>query len=154
MDGIGKTTLATNICANHLIKEHFDICACATISQEYDTWEVLRVVLSQFKKEGRRDLTENELGEALYKYLTGRRYLIVMDDMWSIEAWDKVKFYFPDNNNGSRIMITTRISDLAFQLTGSYGFEMKFLDQDKSWNLFCNTVFGREDCPIEFKEIG
>ncbi|KAL8464482.1 hypothetical protein ACS0TY_034128 [Phlomoides rotata] len=37
------------------------------------------------------DLTENELGEALYKYLYGRRYLIVMDDMWSIEAWDKVK---------------------------------------------------------------
>ncbi|KAL8458621.1 hypothetical protein ACS0TY_036221 [Phlomoides rotata] len=35
MGGIGKTTLARNIYAKQLIKEHFDICAWATISQEY-----------------------------------------------------------------------------------------------------------------------
>ncbi|KAL8466257.1 hypothetical protein ACS0TY_035389 [Phlomoides rotata] len=154
MGGIGKTTLARNLYAKPLIIEHFDICAWATISQEYDTREILSDILSQFKKEGRGGSTENELGEMLYKHLWGRRYLIVMDDMWSIEAWDKVKIFFPDNKNGSRIMITTRLSNLAFQLTRSYNFQMQFLDEDESWNLFCKIVFGKDDCSIELEEIG
>ncbi|KAL8458629.1 hypothetical protein ACS0TY_036229 [Phlomoides rotata] len=154
MGGIGKTTLARNLYAKPLIIEHFDICAWATISQEYDTREILSDILSQFKKEGRGGSTENELGEMLYKHLWGRRYLIVMDDMWSIEASDKVKFFFPDNKNGSRIMITTRLSNLAFQLTVSYNFQMQFLDEDESWNLFCKIVFGKDDCPIELEKIG
>ncbi|KAL8458316.1 hypothetical protein ACS0TY_035987 [Phlomoides rotata] len=154
MGGIGKTTLARNLYAKPLIIEHFDICAWATISQEYDTREILSDILSQFKKQGRVDSTENELGEMLYKHLCGHRYLIVMDDMWSIEAWDKVKIFFPDNKNGSRIMITTRLSNLAFQLTGSYNFQMQFLDEDESWNLFYKIVFGKDDCPIELEKIG
>lgn len=40
--------------------------------------------------------TVDELGEQLYKSLCGRRYLIVLDDMQSLEAWDKIKFFFPD----------------------------------------------------------
>lgn len=122
MGGIGKTTLAKHIYAKQLIKEHFDICAWATISQEYDTQDILREILSQFNKNGRGDSTENELGEIIHKHLWGRRYLIVMDDMWSVEAWESVKFFFPNNNNGSRIMITTRLSNLAFQLSGSRAF--------------------------------
>ncbi|KAL8466272.1 hypothetical protein ACS0TY_035404 [Phlomoides rotata] len=154
MGGTGKTTLARNLYAKPLIIEHFDICAWATISQEYDTREILSDILSQFKKKGRGGSTENELGEMLYKHLCGHRYLIVMDDMWSIEAWDKVKFFFPDNKNGSRIMMTTRLSNLAFQLTGSYNFQMQFLEEDESWNLFCKTVFGKDDCPSELEKIG
>ncbi|KAL8458631.1 hypothetical protein ACS0TY_036231 [Phlomoides rotata] len=154
MGGIGKTTLARNIYAKQLIKEHFDICAWATISQEYDTLDILKEILSQFNKVGGGDSTENELGEIIYKHLSGLRYLIIMDDMWSIEVWDRVKFFFPNNNNGSRIMITTRLSNLAFQLANSYGFQMKFLDEDRSWNIFLEIVFGKDDCLVELEEIG
>ncbi|KAL8456918.1 hypothetical protein ACS0TY_034952 [Phlomoides rotata] len=45
MGGIGKTTLARNIYAKQLIKEHFDICAWATISQEYDTLDILKEIV-------------------------------------------------------------------------------------------------------------
>ena len=31
---------------------------------------------------------------------------------------------------------------------------MRFLDNDKSWELFCGKVFGEEDCPVELEEIG
>ncbi|KAL8466264.1 hypothetical protein ACS0TY_035396 [Phlomoides rotata] len=154
MGGIGKTTLARNIYAKQLIKEHFDICAWATISQEYDTLDILKEILSQFNKVGGGDSTENELGEIIYKHLSGLRYLIIMDDMWSIEVCDRVKFFFPNNNNGSRIMITTRLSNLAFQLANSYGFQMKFLDEDRSWNIFLEIVFGKDDCLVELEEIG
>ncbi|KAL0441550.1 UNVERIFIED_CONTAM: putative late blight resistance proteinR1B-16 [Sesamum radiatum] len=99
--------------------------------------------------------SEEELGEMLYKSLSGRRYLIVMDDMWSIEAWDKLKLFFPNNNNESRIVITTRLSNLALQISGSGGLRMNFLEEDESWDLFCKIVFGEEaGCPLELEEIG
>ncbi|XP_047979555.1 putative late blight resistance protein homolog R1A-10 [Salvia hispanica] len=155
MGGIGKTTLAMNLFENALVKERFDIRAWTTISQTYNVRETLREVL--FRTSGGdscSDLSVNKLGEKLHKFMFGRRYLVIMDDMWSIEVWEKIKFFFPDNQNGSRIIVTTRLSDLSSQLNESCTFAMKFLDEASSWDLFCKTVFGKESCPIELENIG
>ncbi|KAL0354700.1 UNVERIFIED_CONTAM: putative late blight resistance proteinR1A-4 [Sesamum radiatum] len=152
MGGIGKTTLARIAYENPLIVEYFDIRIWVTVSQEYNTQEILSELVSQKIKE---ISSEEELGEMLYKSLCGRRYLIVMDDMWSIEAWDKLKLFFPNNNDESRIVITTRLSNLALQISGSGGLRMNFLEENKSWDLFCKIVFGEEGgCPLELEEIG
>ncbi|KAL3630505.1 hypothetical protein CASFOL_023489 [Castilleja foliolosa] len=157
MGGIGKTTLARNIYARTLIKDHFDICAWATISQQYNTREILCEVYSQATKMDKEKLSgmdENDLGSKLYKYLFGRRFLVVMDDMWSIEAWDEVQHFFPDNGNGSRIMVTTRLSELSTQLNEDCSLHMNFLDEATSWDLFSKTVFGEKSCPDELMKIG
>lgn len=156
MGGIGKTTLTKNVYAHPLVQQHFDLCAWATISQEYSTREILREILRQVNKEGKGDFvdsTEDELGLALYRYLWGRRYLIILDDMWHIEVWERIKFFFPDTHNvGSRIIVTTRLSELAAKLTGSYRLQMSFLDPIKSWDLFCQIVFAGEGCPLGLRE--
>ncbi|XP_057763773.1 putative late blight resistance protein homolog R1B-16 [Salvia miltiorrhiza] len=154
MGGSGKTTLARSIYEERLIKDHFDICAWATISQEYVIRDIFAVVLRQFNIGVADDLNEHELGEKLYKHLYGRRYLIIMDDMWSIDAWDRVRKYFPDNKNGSRIVVTTRLSDLASTLPNSNSLGMELLDEADSWELLSKTVFGKEGCPHELEEIG
>ncbi|KAK4395090.1 putative late blight resistance proteinR1A-10 [Sesamum angolense] len=158
MGGIGKTTLARNIYENPLIMEYFDICAWITVSQEYKVREMLLELVCQKNKEKRkalREISDEGLGEMLYKSLSGRRYLIIMDDLWSIEAWDKVKLFFPSNNSECRIMITTRLSNLGLQISGSRGLAMNFLEENKSWDLFCKTVFREEgNCPLELEEIG
>ncbi|XP_057792986.1 putative late blight resistance protein homolog R1B-17 [Salvia miltiorrhiza] len=154
MGGIGKTTLARNIYVHPLVKEHFDACSWSTISQHYNAQEILRQVLDGVGKGNIGDLNEHELGEQLSKYLIGRRYFIVMDDMWDIEAWDQVRRFFPDNENGSRVVVTTRLSNLASMFNYSNGLDMKFLDEATSWNLFSKTVFGEEICPLELEDIG
>ncbi|XP_057791086.1 putative late blight resistance protein homolog R1B-16 [Salvia miltiorrhiza] len=100
------------------------------------------------------DMREDEVGLALYKYLFGRRFLIVLDDMWSIEAWEKLQGYFPDNGNSSRIMVTSRLSNLGSRLDDNYGLKIKLLDVESSWRLFCKVVFGGESCPLELEKIG
>ncbi|XP_042032743.1 putative late blight resistance protein homolog R1A-3 [Salvia splendens] len=155
MGGIGKTTLAMKLFENALVKDRFDIRAWTTISQTYNVRETLREVL--FRASGgdsSSDLSENELGEKLHKFLFGRRYLVIIDDMWSIEAWEKIKNFFPDNQNGSRIIVTTRLSDLSSKLNETCIIGMKFLDEASSWDLFCKTVFGKVSCPIELEKIG
>ncbi|XP_047961733.1 putative late blight resistance protein homolog R1B-16 [Salvia hispanica] len=162
MGGIGKTFLARNIYVSPLVQQHFDVCAWSGISQEYNAREILRQVLDQVdnkdkeeeKENDRKDLCEVELGDHVYQYLFGRKYFIVMDDMWTIEAWDGVRRFFPDNRNGSRIVVTTRLSHLASQFNYSSGLDLKFLDKYASWDLFCKTVFGEEACPLELKGIG
>ncbi|XP_047959696.1 putative late blight resistance protein homolog R1B-16 isoform X2 [Salvia hispanica] len=158
MGGIGKTTLARNIFVSPLVQESFAVCAWSVISQEYNAREILRQVLDQVDKRDRendkKDLSEDELGDHLYKYLIGRKYFIVMDDMWNIEAWNRVRRFFPDSKNGSRIVVTTRLSNLVSQFNYSNGLDLKFLDEDACWNLFCKTVFGEEACPLELEDVG
>ncbi|XP_057775521.1 putative late blight resistance protein homolog R1A-10 [Salvia miltiorrhiza] len=165
MGGIGKTTLARHVFEHALVKQHFDTCAWTTISQTYNVRETLREVLFQASGDPDCDLSENQLGQKsqisedelgikLYRYLWGRRYLIIMDDIWSVEAWDKIRSSFPDCNDGSRIIITTRMSNLTSQLRESYGVGMKFLDEASSWDLFTKTVFGGECFPHELEDIG
>ncbi|XP_057770018.1 putative late blight resistance protein homolog R1C-3 [Salvia miltiorrhiza] len=154
MGGIGKTTLALHIFEHALVKHHFDICGWATISQTYNVRETLREVLRQVSGNSGGDLSEEDLGDKLHKYLLCRRYLIILDDMWSVEVWDKMRFFFPDNNDGSRIIATTRLSNLAAVLTDSNSIGMRLLDDVSSWNLFSKTVFGDEGFPPQLEEIG
>ncbi|KAM3356423.1 hypothetical protein P3S68_023137 [Capsicum galapagoense] len=53
----------------------------------------------------------NELADMLKKSLMGKRYLIVLDDMWDTIAWDDLRLSLPDGVNGSRIIVTSRRLD-------------------------------------------
>ncbi|EYU31599.1 hypothetical protein MIMGU_mgv1a025745mg, partial [Erythranthe guttata] len=156
MGGIGKTTLARNAYVKFM--KHFDIRAWVTVSQNYNVREILiEILLCINKAESRETLSaksEGELGVKVHQSLWGRRYLIVMDDIWSVEVWDKVNLFFPDNvGQRSRIMITTRLSDVAS--IGSHGVVMDFLNEDKSWDLLCKSILEEEEeCPPELEEIG
>ncbi|KAL1538021.1 putative late blight resistance protein R1A-3 isoform X1 [Salvia divinorum] len=154
MGGIGKTTLAQGAFEHKLIQDHFDICVWTAISQDYNIVETLRQVLSQARGDS-SSMDEKDLQVELHKCLWGRRYLIILDDMWSIDVWDRLKFSFPDCGDGSRIVVTTRMSNLAAHLTDSYSvFKMGFLDEASSWTLFSKTVLGEQSFPTQLEKIG
>lgn len=112
MGGIGKTTLIKNVYENLLTSSHFDVRAWATVSQEHSAVEIFSQLL-HCKSKSTDAETVQRLGEQLHKVLYNRRYLIVLDDMWGIEAWETIKFFSPDNSNGSRIVVTSRLSSMA-----------------------------------------
>ncbi|XP_057780173.1 putative late blight resistance protein homolog R1A-10 [Salvia miltiorrhiza] len=130
---------------------HFDIRAWATVSQQYSAHEIFSKLLSSIGQSG----SENDLGLQLHQTLCGRRYLIVLDDIWSVKAWDEVRRCFPDNGNGSRIVLTTRLSDVASGCGSTSCFTMKHLDEDQSWVLFCRRSFQQEHCPYpQLESVG
>lgn len=61
-------------------------------------------------------MSEDKLAEVLYKRLKGKRYLVVLDDMWNRGAWDDLKRSFPDDSVGSKIILTSRFTDLNLNL--------------------------------------
>ncbi|KAF5939342.1 hypothetical protein HYC85_023601 [Camellia sinensis] len=158
MAGQGKTTLATKLYNDPLIVYHFHVRAWTSVSQEYRKRDLLlRLVSCVMPHTNRIDqMSDEKLAEMLYKSLKGRTYFIVMDDIWDTRAWLDLKICFPNDNNGSRIMFTSRHEDVALQAKpNSPPLSLRFLTHNESWDLFQHKVFGkRENCPPELVEIG
>ncbi|KAK4344289.1 hypothetical protein RND71_037383 [Anisodus tanguticus] len=97
----------------------------------------------------------DELADMVQKNLKDRRYLVVVDDIWSMDVWDSIRGLFPDCNNRSRILLTTRETEVAKYANTSSPHEMNLLNLENSWKLLRDKVFGTEhDHPPELEEIG
>ncbi|KAH0756829.1 hypothetical protein KY290_020322 [Solanum tuberosum] len=71
------------------------------------------------------------------------------------DVWDSISQIFPNHNNGSRVLLTTRETDVAMYANTSSPHKMNLLDLDNSWKLLRDKVFGLEhDHPPELEEIG
>ncbi|XP_042055225.1 putative late blight resistance protein homolog R1A-10 isoform X2 [Salvia splendens] len=155
MAGIGKTTLAQKLYEDPSIVSCF-ACAWATISQDYNMREILASLLrciigKDFDKHSGKG--SDELKVILHQSLFGKRYMIVLDDIWSTKFWYEMRNYFPDNNNGSRIVITARESGVA-NFAGTKQHKVEVLSESVSWDLLRRIVFGEKECPHELKGIG
>ena len=162
MGGLGKTTLASSIYKKEEIKRTFICRAWITVSQNHGVKNLLKKILVQLmsKTENIMDGADTmdcvSLVEQLRRYLKGRRYLIVLDDVWSREAWPLLDNAFVKNNNGSRVVITTRIETVASLADANYELKLTLLPKQEAWTLFCQKAFSRLDdrsCPHNLKTV-
>ncbi|KAM4099782.1 hypothetical protein ACB094_05G017900 [Castanea mollissima] len=85
MQGIGKTTLAKIVYNHKAIINHFPFRAW--VSEERDG----------------KDFWINKMN----KFLKEKKFLLVLDNILTKEAWDTLKEAFPKTTNGSKILLTT-----------------------------------------------
>ncbi|RWR84274.1 putative disease resistance protein [Cinnamomum micranthum f. kanehirae] len=160
MGGSGKTTLAKKV--YHDVKDDFDCHAFVHLSQQYEIKDVLMRIINCIMNLGREKiekLDETELGMILGAHLTEKSYLVVVDDIWSIEAWVTLKRILPEGFNESRVILTTRLKDVALHADpGSYCHEMQLLNNNDGWELFLKKAFPERNtsiyCPSELEELG
>uniref|UniRef100_A0A3Q7I950 Uncharacterized protein n=1 Tax=Solanum lycopersicum TaxID=4081 RepID=A0A3Q7I950_SOLLC len=101
------------------------------------------------------DSPSEDLPDKLRKILMHKRYLIVLDDIWDVEAWEELQLSFPDDENGSRALLTTRDEEVYRQLKHhSDPYFLRFLTVDESWDLLQKKVFQGEICPPELLKTG
>jgi hypothetical protein len=144
MGGLVKTTLARKIYNDVRVKSHFECRAWVYVSRDFRTRELLLNILKQIKISDWRTLEGmgvKELKDKLFKCLLRKKYLIVMDDIWKTEVWDEVTSAFPDDLNGSRILITSRIREVASHSSLTPPYFLPFLNKDESWELLSKKVF-------------
>ncbi|XP_060170451.1 putative late blight resistance protein homolog R1A-3 [Lycium barbarum] len=100
--------------------------------------------------------TDDQLMDKIRKRLMKKRYLVVLDDIWSNVVWDFMSRILPDDNNGSRIILTSRLRHVAMHADpNSPPHEMSLLNLDESWKLLHEKVFGvQQVCPPGLEEIG
>ncbi|PHT98424.1 hypothetical protein BC332_32665 [Capsicum chinense] len=161
MGGIGKSTLATRVYHDQFIGHQFDTCAWVTVSENYNERQVLLDVVSSIRRinktdESIKNINSDQLAEIAYRSLKGRRFLIVIDDLWSNEAWDQMQRLFPDDKKKSRILLTTRLKYVADDVSCPEfpPHNMSFLTSDDSWSLFTERLFRKDPCPPQLEPIG
>ncbi|CAI9117674.1 OLC1v1019121C1 [Oldenlandia corymbosa var. corymbosa] len=140
MPGLGKTTFAKKVYNDPSIMFHFDVRSWCCVSQVYSKRSLLLEILGEvvdqiFNK------SEDNLAVVLYRHLKGKRYLIVLDDLWDISAWNSLKLSFPDDANGSRILLTSRHHDVALQIKPDrQPYSLRSLTRDESWELLQKNI--------------
>ncbi|RWR91631.1 putative disease resistance protein [Cinnamomum micranthum f. kanehirae] len=161
MGGSGKTTLAKKVCRD-VVDGHFHCHAFIYVSQHYkrrEIWTSLIKSVMRLETEEIEKLNDQELGEKLRCHLSGKRYLVVIDDIWCKDAWDTLKDILPDSSNGSRVILTTRNRDVAAHADpSSPPLEIRLLKDDEAWELFMKKTLTWKNapiaCPEELEETG
>ncbi|KEH32909.1 putative P-loop containing nucleoside triphosphate hydrolase, leucine-rich repeat domain, L [Medicago truncatula] len=166
MGGLGKTTLAKLVFDSQKVTTQFDCRACIVVSQSYTVRGLLIKMMEQFYQEAEdpdleilRKMDDRLLIIEVRKYLEHKRYLIFFDDVWQEDFSDQVEFAMPNNNKGSRIIITTRMMQVADFFKKSFlvhVHNLQLLTPNKAWELFCKKVFRSElggRCPPELEVV-
>ncbi|KAI3946373.1 hypothetical protein MKW92_048300 [Papaver armeniacum] len=151
--GLGKTTLAKKIYKHDTVRIRFDCHAWTSISQQLNVRDtLLEIIKKSMNPKGDelrviKELNDGELVEKLYNYLQDKRYLIVVDDLWSFEDWNMLSPALPNGKTGSKVLLTTRNKEVADQADpSSLQLEPQLLTDEESWELL--------HCPAGLENIG
>ncbi|XP_031098346.1 putative late blight resistance protein homolog R1B-23 [Ipomoea triloba] len=159
--GIGKTTLCKKVYTDNAVVSHFDIQAWITIPPTYNgnVQQLLCHLLQSMSPTPLNHMlqgsTVSQLKDQLHKHLKCKRYFIVLDDVPNTLLWDDIHQCFPDDSNGSRILLTTLFTDVAKYISKHCDFfeSIPYLTDYESWDLFTQRFSLKQHMAPKFEEI-
>ncbi|KAJ0717342.1 putative P-loop containing nucleoside triphosphate hydrolase, leucine-rich repeat domain superfamily [Helianthus annuus] len=114
MGGVGKTTLARILYNDTRVKGQFELMAWVCVSDEFDIFKISQTIYQSVAKENKQFTDTNQLQIALKEKLEGKRFLVVLDDVWNenYDDWENLVRPFHSGATGSRVIMTTRKQQL------------------------------------------
>ncbi|XP_043814133.1 putative disease resistance protein RGA3 [Manihot esculenta] len=155
--GLGKTTLAQIILNDELIKNSFEPRIWVCVSEPFDVKMTVGKILESATGNRSEDLGLEALKSRLEKIFSGKKYLLVLDDVWNEnrEKWQNLKRLLVGGSSGSKILITTR-SKMVADISGTIApHVLEGLSPDESWSLFLHVALeGQEPKHANVREMG
>ncbi|KAG8378760.1 hypothetical protein BUALT_Bualt07G0018600 [Buddleja alternifolia] len=156
--GQGKTTLALKIYRDERIKDEFDIRIWIDVSQDFnldDLFHNIVEIVATSKDISNLSHTKN-LAVKVHDCLEGVKFLLVLDDIWSVEAWKAIQRALPKKNNLGKVLITSRDDEVGKHANvNREPHKLRKLDDEECWQLLKLEVFGKQkQCPSELQSIG
>ncbi|XP_073362252.1 disease resistance protein RPM1-like [Aegilops tauschii subsp. strangulata] len=155
MPGVGKTTLVDHV--YNTVKVEFDAAAWVTVSESYRNEDLLKKIATQFGITD--DITNIEmrgLAKSIHNYLQGKKYILVLDDVWAERLLPEIRNVFPTSNCTGRFVITSRKQAVLSTRESAYAINLEPQQAHHSWVLFCKGAFWNADdkkCPLELQEL-
>lgn len=159
MGGIGKTTLAQLVYDDEVVKENFDLRMWVYVSQDFDVKRLTRAIVTSHENSQTCTLEElDPLQNMLKGILVGKKFLLVLDDVWNEDYTNLNTFSVPltFGAKGSMVMVTTRHEKVSRMIDTIPSFKLGGLSENDCWLLFKLRAFGEEnpDSHPRLKEIG
>ncbi|MED6203046.1 hypothetical protein PIB30_111728, partial [Stylosanthes scabra] len=145
MGGIGKTTLAKLIYNDVKVKEKFHVKAWVCVGE--DEFDVLKMTKAVIEKTG-SSCHSNDLDTVqnyLMDKLAGKKFLVVIDDVWSSnrEGWESFLTPFECGCEGGHVLVTTRLDPVASMVKTNHNQPLKLslLEEEDCWSVFVKHAF-------------
>ncbi|PSS24448.1 Disease resistance RPP13-like protein [Actinidia chinensis var. chinensis] len=158
MGGVGKTTLAQLVYNDGRVVEHFEMKAWVCVSEEFDVVRVTKTILEAVTSSNCDTKDLNLLQVRLKESLRGKKFLIVLDDVWNESPghWDSLRTPFMARACGSKIIATTRNHGVASIMRTVPVHHLRLLSDEDCWSLFAKIAFYNGDSRVhpELEKIG
>ncbi|XP_039154946.1 disease resistance protein RGA2-like [Eucalyptus grandis] len=157
--GLGKTALARLVYNDEEVKEHFEPKMWVCVSDVFDVNLIIKEILKSADCPDLENKPLDQLRSLLHETLDGKKYLLVLDDLWNTDRdkWVMLGDWLEGGLQGSKILITTRNHRVA-EITSAKSviYEPRGLSDDNSWDLFRKMAFGDgvESLDPKLKEMG
>ncbi|XP_058108924.1 putative disease resistance protein RGA3 [Magnolia sinica] len=159
MGGLGKTSLAKLVYNDDKLKEgrfHKKMWVC--VSENFDVKQITKLMIESATGSAPDCESLDQLQRRLYEFLHSKRFLLVLDDIWSEDRrmWDELRLPFQAGAVGSRIIITTRSENVAKAMGSTRTCKLKVLSDDECWSLFSGEALEHRSKTerSELEEIG
>ncbi|XP_039029563.1 disease resistance protein RPS5-like [Hibiscus syriacus] len=139
MGGVGKTSIM-KVINNQLLKEtaKFDIVNWITVSKEMSIAKLQKDIASKIGVQFSGDEDETTRAGMLFETLSQKsRFVIILDDLWEKVSLERIGI--PEQSNGSKLVLTTRSSDVCRQV-GCTLIKVEPLTEEDAWELFLEKV--------------
>ncbi|CAL4905096.1 unnamed protein product [Urochloa decumbens] len=153
---VGHTSIIWEAYENSATQNNFPCRAWVRVMHPFSSKEFILSLLEEFRPAAGvgSSLIETEkmghLVEEFHGYVNGKRCLIVLNDLSTIEEWNRVKRCFPINKAGNRIIVSTMNVEVASLCVGqnSVVSELKQLSADQTIYAFYKEPTARPSVQI------
>ncbi|KAJ0810920.1 putative virus X resistance protein-like, coiled-coil [Helianthus annuus] len=149
MGGLGKTTLAQLVYNHERVDQYFDLRCWVYVSENFQVKEIIKGIITSIDK---RECTLSHLDvlqESLQSKLRGKKFLIVLDDVWAEEdekeKWERLSGTLSCGAEGSIVVMTTRSERTCRMMAkvGELRHQLGCLSEENSWLLFKKHAFAQ-----------
>ncbi|KAL7262427.1 hypothetical protein ACSBR1_000743 [Camellia fascicularis] len=141
--GIGKTTLAQLAYNDPRVESHFDLRIWVSVYDNFNPRKIINEILEYTTKQNHESSQIGVLQSQLFESLCGKRYLLVLDDVWTDDQdeWEKLRYPLRNGADGSKIIITTRSKRVSSIMKTMHPYTLEALSEDACWTLFKQRAF-------------
>ncbi|KAK4364726.1 hypothetical protein RND71_016084 [Anisodus tanguticus] len=148
MGGLGKTTLAQMVFNDQKVTEHFNLKIWVCVSDDFDEKRLIKAIVES--RAGRPlggDMDLAPLQKKLHELLNGKRYFLVLDDVWNEdqEKWENLRAVLKVGASGASVLVTTRLEKVGSIVGTLQPYQLSNLSQEDCWLLFMQRAFGHQE---------
>ena len=144
MGGVGKTTLLKKI-NNHFLgtSTDFEIVIWAVVSKSPNSENIQEVIWNKLQIPHRiweTGSSNDEKAAEIFRVLSTKKFVLLLDDVWERLGLLEIGVPYPDAQNKSKIVFTTRSKDVCHQMKAQKSMEVACLASGAAWTLFQKEV--------------
>ncbi|XP_026405625.1 putative disease resistance protein RGA4 [Papaver somniferum] len=142
MGGLGKTSLAQLVYQHQSIETHFEKLMWVCVSDKFDVYKILKEIIESITGDSCGDPSNVDLlARQVKRQLIGKKYMLVLDDLWNEDAgdWEKLKGFLVHGVVGSKLLVTTRSQKVASVVGGAVHHLQKLTDDD-CWSIMQKKI--------------